>query len=179
MIGEIRDIETARNAMRASLTGHLVLSTLHTNDAPSAFWRLRDIGIESYLVAATMKLVIAQRLVRMICEDCKAEIVPTQEMRETAIAVNADAANWKFYQGAGCPKCNHTGYRGRTAILEFLEASGPILDMVLNGSGAAEFRRKAIELGMEPLISNGMDKVRRGITTVDEVMSMCVLEEVG
>ena len=179
MIGEIRDLETARNAMRASLTGHLVLSTLHTNDAPSAFWRLRDIGIEPYMIASTMKLVIAQRLVRIICEDCKEEIVPSDEMRATAVAVNAEAAKWKYYRGAGCIKCNHTGYRGRTAILEFLEATAPVLDMVLKDTGAGEFRRKVIELGLEPLINNGFDKVRRGITTVDEVMSMCVLEEVG
>jgi type II secretory ATPase GspE/PulE/Tfp pilus assembly ATPase PilB-like protein len=170
MVGEVRDRETADIAMRASLTGHLVLSTLHTNDSPSAFWRLRDIGIEAYLIAATIKLVISQRLVRMICDGCRVEVKPTAETLKAATSVEPSAASWTFCRGEGCAKCAHTGYRGRTGIFEFLEVTDPIREMVLNGAGTVAVRRKAIELGMEPLLTNGMDRVRRGITTVDEVL---------
>ena len=178
MIGEMRDQETASIAMRAALTGHLVLSTLHTNDSPSAFWRLRDIGIESYLVAATIKLVISQRLVREICDGCKAPVTLSPELMKAAVQADASAAGWNFFKGGGCVKCGRTGYRGRTGIFEFLEVTDPIRQMILDGIGTVEMRQRAIELGMETLLKNGMDKVRRGLTTVDEVLSVAPLGEI-
>ena len=177
MIGEIRDKETAEIAMRAALTGHLVLSTLHTNDSPSAFWRLRDIGVETYLIAATIKLVISQRLVRLLCEACRQPVKPSVEDVRVASLVDPQAANWTYYKGAGCPKCGHSGYRGRSGIFEFLEVTDAIREMVLNGTGTVELRNKAIELGMETLLVNGIGKVRRGLTTVDEVLGAAPLSE--
>jgi type IV pilus assembly protein PilB len=177
MIGEIRDFETAQISMRSALTGHLVLSSLHTNDAPSALWRLRDIGIEPYLIAATIKLVLAQRLVRVICPACKQERKPSVEAMKYALSQNPEAAGWTYYYGAGCPKCGKTGYRGRTGIFEFLEVNNAIRDMVLQESGAVMFRRKAIQNGMESLALNGLRKVRQGITTIEEVMGVCAGDE--
>ena len=179
MIGEIRDVETATIAMRAALTGHLVLSTLHTNDSPSAFWRLRDIGIEPYLIAATIKLVISQRLVRMICDGCRARVDPSPEALKLAERVDPNAASWTYHRGEGCVKCDRTGYLGRTGIFEFLEVTDPIREMVLNGTGTVALRQKAIELGMEALLVNGMGKVRSGLTTVEEVMGAAPPGEVG
>jgi type IV pilus assembly protein PilB len=173
MIGEIRDLETAQIAMRSSLTGHLVLSTLHTNDAPSALWRMRDIGIEPYLIASTMKLVISQRLVRVICPSCKKAEPLQEEMLTYATSILPEAADWTYYRGMGCQKCLHTGYRGRTTIFEYMEVSDPIKEMVLTGTGSVALRRKAIELGMAPLAVNGLRKVQNGVTTVEEVMSVC------
>jgi type IV pilus assembly protein PilB len=173
MIGEIRDLETAQIAMRSSLTGHLVLSTLHTNDAPSALWRMRDIGIEPYLIASTMKLVISQRLVRVICPSCKKAEPLHEEKLAYATSILPESASWTYYRGAGCQKCLNTGYRGRTTIFEFMEVTDPIKEMVLTGSGSVALRRKAMELGMAPLAVNGLRKVQKGITTIDEVMSVC------
>ncbi len=140
MIGEIRDAETAQIAMRAALTGHLVLSTLHTNDSPSAFWRLRDIGVEPYLIAATISLVISQRLMRIVCEHCKRQVEPSVEDLRIAGLVDPHPERWIFYKGAGCPKCLQTGYRGRTAIFEFLEVTDPIREMILDGTGTVALR---------------------------------------
>jgi len=179
MIGEIRDVETARIAMQASLTGHLVLSTLHTNDAPSAFVRLKDIGVEPYLIAATMQLAIAQRLVRVLCPDCKtpSEAKPDPDSLRVAQAACPDAGGWTFYRGAGCSKCRDTGYRGRTAILEFLEVNDAIREMIQGGASGVALRHKAMESGMEPLLVNGLGKVKRGKTTIEEVLSVCPVSE--
>jgi len=177
MIGEIRDAETARIAMQSSLTGHLVLSTLHTNDSPSAFWRLRDIGIEPYLIAATVKLVLSQRLVRIICESCSKQIRPSPDILRIVTPVYPDAEKWKFRQGAGCRKCGKTGYKGRTAIVEFLEVTDQIRQMIIDEVGEVVFRQKAIELGMEVLLANGLRKVKDGITTVEEVLGACPVNE--
>jgi type IV pilus assembly protein PilB len=173
MIGEIRDLETARIAMQAALTGHLVLSTLHTNDAPSAFVRLKDIGVEPYLIAATMQLVIAQRLARIVCDQCRSVVRASPDAMVIARRFCPDAGGWSFLRGAGCPHCSQTGYRGRTAILEFLETTDPIRELIQGGAGNVQLRQKAVELGMEPLIVNGLDKVKRGITTIEEVLSVC------
>jgi type IV pilus assembly protein PilB len=177
MIGEIRDVETAQIAMRAALTGHLVLSTLHTNDAPSAFWRLRDIGVETYLIAATINLVISQRLVRVVCEHCKHPVQPNAEDLRVASLLDPHADQWTFYKGAGCPKCNRTGFRGRIGIFEFLEVTDDIREMIMNGAGTVAVRQKAMERGMESLLINGLGKVRQGVTTVDEVLSVAPLSE--
>ena len=177
LIGEIRDAETARIAMRASLTGHLVLSTLHTNDSPSAFWRLRDIGIEPFLIAATVKLVLSQRLVRALCERCRVETEPDDELRALAAQVNHEAVRWKFYRGEGCADCRNRGYRGRTAIFEFLELTDAIRQMVLDTTGEVEFRQQAHDQGMQTLIENGLTKVQAGITSLEEVLAVCPLTE--
>lgn len=172
MIGEIRDLETARIATRSSLTGHLVLSTLHTNDAPSSFSRLRDIGVEPYLISATVKLVIAQRLVRVICQKCKQPIVPEPDQLALAVQVCPDAKNWDYQAGAGCSECQHTGFRGRTGIFEFLEVSDRIREMVSERAGDLELRNYALSHGMESLMYSGLMKVKAGITTIDEVLQV-------
>lgn len=177
MIGEIRDFETAQIAIRAALTGHLVLSSLHTNDAPSALWRLRDIGVEPYLIAATMKLVIAQRLVRVICPHCKQQVKPSDEAMNYAVSQNPRAGGWTFQQGTGCHQCSKTGFHGRTGIFEYLEVNDAIRQTILQESGAVLFRRKAIEQGMEPLALNGLRKVEQGMTTIEEVMGVCAGDE--
>ncbi len=170
MIGEIRDLETAEIATRSSLTGHLVLSTLHTNDAPSSFSRLLDIGVPSYLVSATVRLVIAQRLVRVICPRCKEKVVPSPEQIELVSVICPDAASWPFYHGAGCPDCQQTGYRGRIGIFEFLKVSETLRELIAEEKNMIELRRAAIASGMETLALNGFMKVKRGITTIDEVL---------
>ncbi len=170
MIGEIRDLETAQIAIRSSLTGHLVLSSLHTNDAPSSFSRLRDIGMEPYLVAATVKLVIAQRLVRLICPRCKEPVKPSPEQVELVSVVYPDAKEWTYYAGKGCPDCRHTGFRGRTGVFEFLEASDVLREAVAAQESDIVLRRKALEGGMESLAHNGFRKVKEGLTTIEEVL---------
>jgi len=177
MIGEIRDLETARIAMRASLTGHLVLSTLHTNDAPSAVWRLKDIGVESYLIGATVELVISQRLVRVICDDCREEYTPPSDLFRVVRAVCPDADQWRYVRGAGCRKCGKSGFRGRTALIEFMEMSDPLREIILAGAGETALRNKAAELGMQPLHVDGFAKVKNGVTTLDEVMNVCPILE--
>ena len=179
MIGEIRDLETAEIAMRASLTGHLVLSTLHTNDATSAFSRLRDIGIEPYLIAATIKLVISQRLVRTICEDCRGPVEADPDELEVVKRTFPDAGDWTYQRGAGCLRCRHTGFLGRKGIFEFLEVSQRIQEMIHASLTDNELRKRAIGLGMEPLLSNGFRKVKKGMTTVDEVLSVCTVDDIG
>lgn len=170
MIGEIRDAETAHIAIRSSLTGHLVLSTLHTNDAPSAFNRLHDIGIPPYLVAATMRLVIAQRLVRVLCNECKQP--HTEDPAHVALISQhcPDAKKWTYYQKVGCKQCNRTGYLGRTGIFEYLKVNQAIRELIIAGTNESILRQEAIKLGMQPLTQNGFMKVKNGITTIDEVL---------
>jgi len=169
MIGEIRDAETARIAIQASLTGHLVLSTLHTNDAPSSITRLINIGIEPYLISAALNAVLAQRLIRKICTNCKR---PVEKLRE------CDAAYLKkmgvtlpqTFQGAGCEKCRNTGYKGRLGIYEFLELDDDLRDMTTRNPSLTELRKFARERGMRTLREDGLTKVANGTTTVEEVM---------
>lgn len=175
MIGEIRDRDTADIAMRASLTGHLVLSTLHTNDAPAAITRLADIGIAPYLIAATIRLVIAQRLVRRICDACR-QNAPDDEAHRIITALIPEAAAWHFQNGAGCPQCNRSGFRGRTAVLEFLEMTDPLRTLIMTGASETVVRQRAIELGLVPLLRNGLDKARRGITTAQEILDACTAD---
>jgi len=175
MIGEIRDLETAQIAIRSSLTGHLVLSTLHTNDAPSSFSRLIDIGVEPYLMSATIKLLIAQRLVRMICPKCKEEYKPPGSQLDLIKLHCPDAEEWTFCRGAGCNDCNQTGYRGRTGIFEFLEVTDELREKVSMRHSNTEMRATAIECGMEPLAHNGFMKVKNGVTTIDEVLRVAQL----
>lgn len=172
LIGEIRDEETARIAMQASLTGHLVLSTLHTNDAPTAFSRLRDIGIEPYLIAATLRLVIAQRLIRLICPRCKRETTPTDEQLATLEVVCPESRRWTFYRGEGCDACGRTGYRGRQAVFEFLEVTTPIRELIVRRASDVEMRETAVRLGMETLVRNSLRKLEHGLTTIEEAMAI-------
>jgi type IV pilus assembly protein PilB len=176
MIGEIRDAETAEIAMRASLTGHIVLSTLHTNDATSSFSRLHDIGIKPYLTAATMRLVIAQRLVKTICPNCKTEYTPDDAELEWVRPVCPDADQWTYYHGTGCNQCKNRGMKGRRAIFEFLEVTPPIRELIHNEADDQTMRRQAIEGGMETLAENGFSRVRRGETTIGEAISVCQMD---
>jgi type IV pilus assembly protein PilB len=170
LVGEIRDNETADIAVKASLTGHLVLSTLHTNDAPSTIIRLIDMGIDSYLVATSVILIAAQRLVRRICPACKEEIsVPPKALLNIGFS-EEDAATVKIYKGKGCPKCNNTGYKGRVGLFEVMQISPTVRDMILAGASVADIRRQSIEEGMLSLRQSGLAKIRNGVTTVEEVI---------
>ena len=169
MIGEIRDEETAEIAVQSSLTGHLVLSTLHTNDAPSAITRLIDIGIPPYMIASSVMGVIAQRLVRVICSECKEEYVPNPELL-IRLNLDRDDLPFKFYRGRGCPSCNHTGFRGRTAIEEIMIMSPKIRDLLQSSAHVETLREAAMALGMTTLGIRGMDKIAMGITTIEEVL---------
>ena len=168
MIGEIRDEETARIAVQASLTGHLVLSTLHTNDAPSSVMRLMDIGIEPYLISASLNAVLAQRLVRRICENCKTrktKITPA----EASYLEKHQANISQMFHGTGCEKCRHTGYSGRLGIYEMLVIDDEIRELIRPDVSLADFRRMCIERGMRTLVWDGLQKVQAGLTTVEEI----------
>ncbi|MEK6733304.1 MAG: ATPase, T2SS/T4P/T4SS family [Candidatus Omnitrophota bacterium] len=173
MIGEIRDLDTAKIAMRAALTGHLVLSTLHTNDTTSAVSRLKDIGIDPYLIADTVNLIIAQRLVRVICKKCREQVTPPANSLKLAASIYPDAYEWRYYKGKGCQYCYHTGYKGRTGIFEFLEATDSIKETILAKSEHNLLRKKAIELGMMTLLANGFNKIKQEVTTIEEILSVC------
>ncbi|OGX42116.1 MAG: hypothetical protein A3F87_00835 [Omnitrophica WOR_2 bacterium RIFCSPLOWO2_12_FULL_51_24] len=177
MVGEIRDVETAEIAIRVALTGHLVFSTLHTNDAPGAMTRLLDMGIEPYLVASSVECVIAQRLVRLICPKCKRPVKDKKLiLKELGITDAPEGA--ELYEGKGCESCKFTGYRGRTAIYEFLVLDEEIREMVLNHSSADQIRKKAVSLGMRALRGDGIEKVFRGLTTVSEIIRVTPKEDI-
>ncbi|MFH1723981.1 MAG: GspE/PulE family protein [Elusimicrobiota bacterium] len=167
MVGEIRDFETAEVAIRVALTGHLVFSTLHTNDAPGAVTRLLDIGVEPYLVASCIHAVIAQRLVRLICPDCKTAAKPSaQELR--GLGMRKPKA--KLYRGAGCEKCNGTGYRGRTSIYEMMALDAALRELVMKRSPANLLKEESVKKGMRTLRQSGWAKAVQGVTTVEEVL---------
>jgi general secretion pathway protein E len=169
MVGEVRDEETAAMAIQSSLTGHLVFSTLHTNDAAGAISRLLDFGVEPYLVSSSLVCVLAQRLVRRICPDCKQAYVPTaHELRE--LGIGTDPGNTTFYVGSGCGKCFDTGYRGRTGIYELMGVNDEIREMIYRRETAGAVKRKALEYGMQTLRMDGARKVMGGITTIAEVL---------
>ncbi|MEM6459596.1 MAG: GspE/PulE family protein, partial [Planctomycetota bacterium] len=168
MVGEIRDQETAKTAIEASLTGHLVLSTLHTNDAPSAITRLINIGVEPYLIGSAVNGVLAQRLVRRICEHCK-EPAPPSDLAADHLAMQGIGPDQVFH-GAGCDKCRGTGYAGRLGIYELLVLNDQLRDRVAANPNVTEFRRMCVEGGMVTLREDGFRKVAAGRTTVDEVL---------
>ncbi len=169
MVGEIRDFETAEIAIKAALTGHLVLSTLHTNDAPSSVSRLLNMGVEPFLVTASVNLIVAQRLGRRICPDCKEEIeVNPQQLIDMGMAPE-DAATSSVYKGSGCRTCNNTGYKGRVALYEIMVFGEELKEMVLQGASTAELKAESIRLGMATLRASGLVKIGQGITTIDEV----------
>ncbi len=169
MVGEIRDRETAEIAIRAALTGHLVLSTLHTNDAPSAVTRLTDMGIENYLLTSSIVAVLAQRLVRVVCKQCRREEMASPEwVRSMGMEITEDKC--KVYRGAGCESCSHTGFRGRVGIFELMELDDEVRKMVMAGSDAIDLARAARSKGMRTLVEDGWQKVRNGITTPEELI---------
>jgi type IV pilus assembly protein PilB len=152
------------------LTGHLVLSTLHTNDAPSTVSRLMNMGIEPFLVATSVNIIQAQRLIRRICKDCKEEMqTPPQALIDVGFSPD-EAAEIKVFRGSGCGTCNHTGYKGRVGLYEVMEISDEIRELILVGASALELRKKAIEDGMITLRGSGLFKIRQGITTIEEVV---------
>jgi type IV pilus assembly protein PilB len=170
LVGEIRDFETAEIAIKAALTGHLVLSTLHTNDAPSTISRLMNMGIEPFLVATSVNLIQAQRLIRRVCKDCKQEHpVPTEALVEVGFST-AEARELKTYKGAGCKTCNNTGYKGRVGLYEVMEVTDEIRELILIGASALELRKRAVEDGMITLRESGLHKIRNGVTTLEEVV---------
>lgn len=174
MVGEIRDLETAEIAVRAALTGHLVLSTLHTNDAPGAIDRLRDMGIPPYLIAAALTGVVAQRLVRKVCPECRRTRPPTEA--ERAIFERHGLAVSEVAYGAGCPSCGYTGYAGRTAVQEVLVLDGPLGRQIAEGADGSAILQAAREQGFVRLIDDALEKASRGVTTVDEVLAVVPLE---
>src|SRR5437899_2971557 len=173
LVGEIRDHETAEIAIQASLTGHLVFSTLHTNDAPSAITRLVDIGVQPFLVASSVIAIMAQRLVRVVCQKCKeADQPPAAELKAAGIA--GDRLNKAtFMRGRGCNYCHHTGYRGRLGIFEMMKMTAGIREMTFNRAATQEIRRQSRVLGMKTLLEDGVQKALKGITTLEEVLSIC------
>lgn len=176
MVGEIRDYETAEMAVRAALTGHLVFSTLHTNDAVGTIVRLLNMGIEPFLVCSALTMSVAQRLVRKICPDCKEIVEPSPDML-AGLGLDPRDPSVRFYQGRGCPKCKGTGYFGRTGIFEILEVNQRIKDMVLQGALPETIHRMAIEQGMVTLRQCAVRKVLAGVTTFPEVLRVCIEEE--
>ena len=170
LVGEIRDFETADIAIKAALTGHLVLSTLHTNDAPSTIARLVNMGIEPFLVTSSVRLVQAQRLMRRLCKICKAEVkVPAQTLIEVGFSPE-EAKAIKVFEAKGCDKCTHTGYKGRVGVFEVMEMDEELRELVLIGASTSELRQKAKEKGMLTLRQSGLEKVKQGITSVEEVL---------
>ena len=170
MVGEIRDFETAEIAVKAALTGHLVLSTLHTNDAPSTINRLLNMGVEPFLVTASVNLILAQRLARKICTECKEPVeVPKEVLRELGMSEEEASKVKHVYKGKGCHVCNNTGYKGRIALYEVMWLYDELKDMVIQGASAAELKSEAIKLGMKTLRMSGIQKVIEGVRTIDEV----------
>lgn len=176
MVGEIRDLETAEIAVNASLTGHMVFSTLHTNDAPGAVTRLTDIGVKPFLVASSLRGVLAQRLIRTVCPNCKEVYTPNSiDLRN--IGISAEIEQIKFYKGSGCQNCSGKGFYGRKGIFEFFEVDEDIQKMIHENSSLVELRKKARQLGMRTLREDGIRKVVSGMTTIDEVMAVTLADD--
>jgi len=175
LVGEVRDFETAEIAIKAALTGHLVLSTLHTNDAPSTINRLMNMGIEPFLVATSVRLIVAQRLIRRICQKCKQpEDVPIQGLLNVGFT-ESEAPHTQLFKGTGCDNCNHRGYKGRVGLFEVMTITDDMRELILSGASAIELRRKAIEEGMISLRQSGLQKIRDGVSTIEEVVRETVL----
>ena len=170
MVGEMRDLETAQISIQASLTGHLVLSTLHTNDAPGAVTRLIDMGVEPFLISSTLVAVIGQRLVRTICKNCRTPFEPTETQLALLNLSPHDLGDKTFYYGRGCSVCNDTGYRGRKGIFELLTISDAIRALINERAPTVVMRQKAVELGMVTLREDGLRSIFDGVTTIEEVV---------
>lgn len=174
LVGEIRDLETAEIAVKAALTGHLVLSTLHTNDAPSTIGRLLDMGVEPFLVSSSLIMTVAQRLVRVICPDCKEPIdVPSEALLDLGVP-EAMVHDFQCYKGKGCSKCSNIGYRGRLSLFEVMPMDDEVKELTLRRAAANEIKRAAIQGGMKTLRNSGIAKIKQGITTIEEVLRVTV-----
>jgi type IV pilus assembly protein PilB len=170
LVGEIRDQEVGDVAIQAALTGHLVFSTLHTNDAPSAITRLIDMGIKPFLVASSIQAIMAQRLIRLICPECKVEDqAPDRFVLRLLGLTEEQLANQTLYKGAGCARCTQTGYRGRQGIFEMLQMNAELRELAFNRAPADQLRRAAVASGMRTLLDDGKIKILRGVTTAEEV----------
>jgi type IV pilus assembly protein PilB len=170
MVGEIRDYETAEIGVKAALTGHLVLSTLHTNDAPSTINRLLNMGVEPFLVASSVILILAQRLVRKVCQNCKKpQKLPPQVLIDAGFT-KEEAPNIVTYHGEGCPVCNKTGYKGRVALYEVMPIKDEIKELILQGASVMDIKKTAVAVGLQTLRMSGLAKIREGMTTLDEVL---------
>lgn len=176
MIGETRDAETAQIAIQAALTGHLVLSTLHTNSAPASITRLLDMGVEPFLIASSVVLVVAQRLVRRLCENCKKQYRPSEALLKSLGLTLKDAEKMIFYENVGCEQCNNTGYRGRLAIFEMMRMTPDIGKLTMERADTSRIRKQATNDGMTLLIQDGIRKITEGLTTIDEVLSVATVE---
>ena len=176
MVGEIRDYETAEIAVKAALTGHLVLSTLHTNDAPSTVNRLLNMGIEPFLIASATNLILAQRLARKVCSECKEPVkVPVQALVDIGVSPE-NAATFKCMKGKGCPTCGGTGYKGRIALYEVMPLGEALKEAILSGASGAELKREAIRQGMKSLRMSGITKIKEGVTTIEEVVRVTMAD---
>src|SRR5262249_5343022 len=178
MVGEVRDLDTASIAVKAALTGHLVLSTVHTNDSASTINRLVDMGIEPFLVASSLNIILAQRLVRRICKKCKVELGVANEEVLRELGWDPKRGSFKLYRGKGCDDCSGTGYAGRLGLYEDLNLSGSIREMILERASATELKRKAMQEGMVTLRGQGIMKIQEGLTTVEEILKESAREEV-
>ncbi|WP_243371827.1 type IV-A pilus assembly ATPase PilB [Geotalea sp. SG265] len=177
MIGEIRDFETAEIGVKAALTGHLVLSTLHTNDAPSTINRLLNMGIEPFLVASAVNLITAQRLARRVCQDCKVvEEIPVKALITAGVPAE-EAPSFVCYKGAGCPKCNGTGYKGRVGFYQVMPMLEEIRELILNGANTAEIKRESMRLGIKTMRQSGLTKLKEGVTSFEEVLRVTVADD--
>ncbi len=178
LVGEIRDLETAEISAQASLTGHIVFTTLHTTDAPSSIARLLDLGVEPFLLTATIEGIVSQRLVRKVCENCKTAFEPSEAQLMELQLTPDDIKGKKFYYGRGCSKCNGTGYRGRTGVFEIMVFNDEIRDLVMNQASTAVLRAAGQKAGMRLMRDNGLEAIYDGITTIDEVVKETIMEEV-
>lgn len=177
MIGEIRDFETAEIGVKAALTGHLVLSTLHTNDAPSTINRLLNMGIEPFLVASAVNLITAQRLARRICSECKVvEEIPVKALIAAGVPA-AEAGEYVCYRGVGCPKCNGTGFKGRVGFYQVMPLFEELREMILNGANTAEIKRESMRLGVKTMRQSGLTKMKEGVTSLEEVLRVTVSDD--
>jgi type IV pilus assembly protein PilB len=177
MIGEIRDFETAEIAVKAALTGHLVLSTLHTNDAPATVSRLLNMGVEPFLVASAVNLITAQRLARRACADCKVvDEIPVQALIDAGVPPE-EAPEYVCYRGVGCPKCNGTGYKGRVGFYQVMPMLEEIRELVLNGANTAEIKRESMRLGIKTMRQSGLTKLQEGVTSFEEVLRVTVADD--
>jgi type IV pilus assembly protein PilB len=177
LVGEIRDIETGEIAIQAALTGHLVFSTLHTNDAPSTITRLRDMGIQPFMITATVEAILAQRLVRRICTGCREQVPEVSDEILAQLSMSREElGDRRFYRGKGCDTCNNTGYKGRLGLFEFMLMNDDLREMVVAGSSTDEMRTKAQGYGMVTLRDAGMENAYNGVTTIEEIIRETVVE---
>lgn len=177
MIGEIRDFETAEIGIKAALTGHLVLSTLHTNDAPSTINRLLNMGVEPFLVSSAVNLITAQRLARRVCLDCKEpEEIPIQALIDAGVSPE-EASGYVCYRGSGCPKCNGTGFRGRVGFYQVMPMLEEIRELILNGANTSEIKRESMRLGIKTMRQSGLTKLKEGVTSFEEVLRVTVADD--